>query len=58
MSRGSWVVRRGSWVMKNHMYTFDNQIKLKSKDGPIDWELTGVTAQLLWSDGTGSSKSR
>ena len=40
-----------SFVM-NHIYTFDNQIKLQSKGGPIGLELTGVIAQLfmVWWD--------
>lgn len=36
-----------SFIMKNHMYTFDNQIKLQSKGGPIGLELNGVIAQLF-----------
>lgn len=41
------------FIMKNHMYMFDNQIKLHSKGGSIGLELTGVLAQLfmIWWDG-------
>ena len=35
------------FIMQNHMYTFDNKIKLQSRGGPIGLELTGVLAQLL-----------
>lgn len=35
------------FIMKNHLYTFDNEIRLQSKGGPIGLELTGVLAQLL-----------
>ncbi|KAJ7360017.1 hypothetical protein OS493_019105 [Desmophyllum pertusum] len=40
------------FIMKNHYYTFDNQVKLQSRGGPIGLELTGVLAQLfmVWWD--------
>ena len=40
------------FIMQNHLYTFDNQIKLQSEGGPIGLELTGVLAQLymVWWD--------
>ena len=39
-------------AMKNNVYTFDNQIKLQSRGGPIGLELTGLMAQLfmIWWD--------
>jgi hypothetical protein len=39
-------------IMENHMYTFDNKIKLQSRGGPIGLQLTGVLAQLfmVWWD--------
>ena len=36
-----------SFIMENHLYTFDGQIKLQSKGGPIGLQLTGVLAQLF-----------
>ena len=36
-----------SFIMENHLYTFDGQIKLQSKGGPIGLQLTGVFAQLF-----------
>ena len=41
-----------SFIMKNHLYTFDGQIKLQSKGGPIGLLLTGILAQLfmVWWD--------
>ena len=41
-----------SFIMENHLYTFDGQIKLQSKGGPIGLQLTGVLAQLfmVWWD--------
>ena len=39
------------FIMENHMYTFNNEIKLQSRGGPIGLELIGVLAQLfmvLW----------
>ncbi|CAB4014237.1 Hypothetical predicted protein, partial [Paramuricea clavata] len=40
------------FIIKNHLYTFDNEIRLQSKGGPIGLELTGVLAQLcmVWWD--------
>ena len=40
------------FIMKNHLYTFDNEIRLQSKGGPIGLQLTGVLAQLfmVWWD--------
>lgn len=40
------------FIMKNHMYTFNNEIKLQARGGPIGLELTGVLAQLfmVWWD--------
>jgi hypothetical protein len=40
------------FIMENHMYTFDNEIKLQSRGGPIGLQLTGVLAQLfmVWWD--------
>ena len=40
------------FIMENHMYTFNNEIKLQSRGGPIGLELTGVLAQLfmVWWD--------
>ena len=40
------------FIMQNHLYTFDNEIKLQSEGGPIGLELTGVLAQLfmVWWD--------
>ena len=40
------------FIMKNHLYTFDNQIKLQTEGGPIGLELTEVLAQLfmVWWD--------
>ena len=35
------------FIMQNHLYTFDNEIKLQSEGGPIGLELTGVLAQLF-----------
>jgi hypothetical protein len=39
-------------IMENHMYTFDNEIKLQSRGGPIGRQLTGALAQLfmVWWD--------
>ena len=37
--------------MKNHLYTFDSQIKLQSKGGPIGLQLTGILARfMVWWD--------
>ena len=40
------------FIKENHMYTFNNDIKLQSRGGPIGLELTGVLAQLfmVWWD--------
>ena len=37
-------------VMKNHVYTFDNQVRLQRAGGPIGLELTGNIAQvfMIW----------
>ena len=35
------------FIMTNHLYTFDNQVKLQSKGGPIGLQLTGVLAQIF-----------
>ena len=41
------------FIMENHVYTFDNEIKLQSKGGPIGLKLTGILAQvfMVWWDG-------
>ncbi|KAL9965835.1 hypothetical protein ACROYT_G029689 [Oculina patagonica] len=36
------------FIMENHMYTFNNEIKLQSRGGPIGLELTGVLAQFSY----------
>ena len=40
------------FIMKNHIYTFENQIKMQSDGGPIGLELTGDVAQvfMMWWD--------
>ena len=40
------------FIMKNHLYTFDNGIRLQSKGDPIGLQLTGVLAQhfMVWWD--------
>ena len=40
------------FIMENHMYTFNNKIRLQSRGSPIGLELTGVLAQLfmVWWD--------
>ena len=40
------------FIMQNHIYTFDDEIKLQSRGGPIGLQLTGVLAQLfmVWWD--------
>ena len=35
------------FIMQNHIYTFDDEIKLQSRGGPIGLQLTGVLAQLF-----------
>lgn len=39
-------------IKQNHLYLFDNQIKLQSEGGPIGLKLTWVLAQLfmVWWD--------
>ena len=41
------------FIMENHVYTFDNEMKLQSKGGPIGLKLTGILAQvfMVWWDG-------
>ena len=40
------------FIMENHIYTFNYEIKLQSRGGPIGLQLTGVLAQLfmVWWD--------
>ena len=40
------------FIMQNHIYIFDDEIKLQSRGGPIGLQLTGVLAQLfmVWWD--------
>ena len=41
------------FIMENHVHTFDNEMKLQSKGGPIGLKLTGILAQvfMVWWDG-------
>ena len=49
-----------SLIMKNHMYTFNNELKLQNSGGPIGLDLTGVLAQVFmaWWDRILLSKLR
>ena len=40
------------FIMQNHIYTYNNDIKLQDRGGPIGLQLTGVIAQLfmVWWD--------
>ena len=45
------------FIMKNHLYTFDNEIRLQSEGGPIGLQLTGAWHNFLWYGGTESWKT-